>query len=106
MDAKPFLMTAKHCAIFFLFIFSAFIAAPAVVHFVNPDADTSIFYNLTEEEKKNSNVVEKDCVFTVHSFANYFSPDNSHQKNGFIYVVNKYPAITINQHCPPPENNA
>lgn len=97
-------MEGKKYAFLFLFIFTAFLAAPSVISIIKSDADTSVFFSVAEEENKSSSsVAEKDYVFSHHNFSNYFLSDNKKDNADFAYIDNYYPSIIVNKHCPPPE---
>ncbi|ETN94688.1 hypothetical protein SAMN04487906_1572 [Zhouia amylolytica] len=100
-------MRGRNYAVLFLLIFTAFIAAPTVMSIIKSDADTSIFFSLAEEENKSStSSAEKDYVFSHYRFSNYYITDSKKNNADFVYVDNYYPSIVLNQHCPPPEQEA
>jgi len=90
----------KLAAQILLFVFIIFLVTPTIVSVIKKDADTSVFYSLSEEEKTHKEVkavFNFDIVNTPVNFSNINS--------GLILSENlsKHDKITSQIFIPPPE---
>lgn len=96
-------MPKKAVSIFFITLFTLFISAPTVISLVEKSFDTSVFFNINEEENNSSETVK---IFEVKLLGNqqyYLSLlDLEKEKSYTSYLKNYTPYVT---ECvsPPPE---
>lgn len=97
-------MRAKKYAIFFLFVFSLFVAASSVINIIEKTADISHFFDSAKEEKKGeTETAEHILVLTQH-------PENyqqiyklSRKSDKHCCMPDNYLEIVLDNNCPPPE---
>lgn len=70
---------------------------------IESDIDVSYFYNITEEENKNSQKEYKDALIGITN-KQYASTALLMRKFSlFFYKINTYPPIHLDENCPPPK---
>ena len=93
----------KIYATYLLFLFIAFLATPTVVKILDKNADVSIVFSFTEEEKsETSSTASVDFVLNTHDIIN---PTYSEKKDNSI--IDNYKFIVITHYTtiasPPPD---
>jgi hypothetical protein len=97
-------MIIKGYALFFLILFSTFLAAPSLIKFVKANADTAYFFNATEEEKKENNLErETHFIASLHSTNRFMVSKSTENSANFVYAITIYPLIILDKNSPPPE---
>lgn len=98
-------MYKKGITLFLLVSFTLFIVAPSVIMVLDSSYDISYFYNLNEEENKNSETLKK-YEFKVFDLNKYillgFYNDRVDQSK--FYFTN-YTSLYLECFSPPPEHN-
>lgn len=73
---------------------------------IESNVDVSYFYNITEEENKNSQKEYKDALIGITN-KQYASTALLMRKfSRFFYKNNTYPPIDLDENCPPPKHFA
>ena len=89
----------KNIALFFMILFMSMISAPTIIASIDNSFDISIFFNLNEEEEKESVKV----LFEVVSLdvEDFFLDQAKTESDG--YTSKTYPKPHLNLILPPPE---
>ena len=83
-----------------LFFFIAFLVTPTIVSVIEKNADLSIFYSFSEEEKANKDI---KAIFNLEEAT---TPDNIYPLNHSIILsenLSKHDIISSKIFIPPPE---
>lgn len=97
-------MKIKKYAVFFLIVFSLFLAAPSIMSIVEETADISYFFDGTEEEKKGENETkENTLVLTIHTEHYDTLHGLSYNLDNHCHTSRTYSEVTLDKPLLPPE---
>jgi len=83
-----------------LFVFINFLVTPTLVSVIEEDADMSVFYSFSEEEKAQKEIK------AIFNFENASAPENISQLNSGLILsenLSKHDKISSKIFIPPPE---
>ena len=89
----------KNIALFFMILFMSMISSPTIIASIDNSFDTSIFFNLNEEEEKESVKVLLEVVSL--DVEDFFLDQTKTESDGYTYKT--YPKPHLNLILPPPE---
>lgn len=98
----------KIISCFFLFVFAAFLVAPAVIKVVESNAEIAFFFNVAEEEKTDnaSNQLKEVKELPYHKSSEIAMTGIGQKRSEYhFYILHNYDMV-IDVLSPPPEHIA
>lgn len=80
-----------------------FLVTPTVMRIIESSVDVSYFFNITEEENKNSQKEYKDALISITDNQYASTTLLMYKFSVFFYKNNTYPSIDLDENCPPPK---
>lgn len=95
-------MKSKLSSVILVFVFMSFIATPTVVYAFNLDLDTSVCFQMSEEEQETISKIDIKQIFKETSA--YFSFEGKKLSNNSLFYKELHiETILLTTFSPPPE---
>lgn len=98
-------MSQNAGSIFLSIIFVLFLSGPTIISMVDDSVDISIFYSISEEEEKGSEITKTfEVLFnkSTNNVSNFFFKERVHNQG---YFFKEYRKPHLNLVSPPPERH-
>lgn len=96
-------MPKKTVSLFFLIVFTLFVSAPTILSLIEKNHDTSVFFNVNEEENQTKETLKIFEVKLLKSDSFQLSSLDSESEKTNSFYLKQYTSHDMECISPPPE---